>query len=34
MTDPHVKLYPAHVKERQAQAEAALAATEHEALVI
>jgi Xaa-Pro dipeptidase len=34
MADLHVKLYPAHVKERQAKAEAALAATQHDALVI
>ncbi|MBK7642344.1 MAG: Xaa-Pro dipeptidase [Planctomycetes bacterium] len=34
MADPHVKLYPAHVQERQTKAEAALAATGFDALVI
>jgi len=34
MVDLHVKLFPAHVKERQAKAEAALAATGYDALVI
>ncbi len=34
MVDLHVKLYPAHVKERQTKAEAVLAATGFDALVI
>jgi Xaa-Pro dipeptidase len=34
MTDPHVKLYPAHVKERQSKAEVALEASGFDALVI
>jgi len=34
MVDLHVKLFPAHVKERQTRAEAALAATGYDALVI
>jgi Xaa-Pro dipeptidase len=34
MVDLHVKLYPAHVTERQKKAEAALAATNFDALVI